>query len=396
MNNTKELLKSIKPKVDLALIIKHYLSMLTNITEYERGVLKDIINCRTKALGGHKSGCNNPDCDHIEIFYNSCRNRNCPKCQGIKKIKWLNDRLKELLPVDYFHVVFTIPDRLNDILLYNKSIGYSLLFKAVSYTLKKAGLDQKHIGGNIGLISILHTWEQKLNFHPHIHCIVPGGGISSDKSEWKNSKNKYLIPVKILSKIFRARFCKLLEKHYNKEVFYFSGKTEDLNKEDVFMDLLKQSCKNDWVVYAKKPFAGAKQVFNYLGCYTYRIGITNYRLVSFENDKVTFKYKDRKNNTTKLLTLDGLTFVKRFILHIIPKRFVKIRYYGFLANCIKKKMIEVCRLLIKDQDINVDALEGKKIDEMISINLSYLEKKCPVCNKGRMVIIKDIQPASSG
>jgi hypothetical protein len=397
MNNSKKTIKSVKPNIDLADIIKHYLPMLTNITEYERGVLNDIINCRTALLGGHKSRCNNSECNNIEIFYNSCRNRNCPKCQGIKKIKWLNSRLKDILPIDYFHVIFTIPEQLNNILLYNKDIGYTLLFQAVSYTLKKSGLDKKHIGGHIGFIGILHTWDQQLNHHPHIHCIVPGGGISSDHKTWKNSKNKYLIPVKVLSKIFRAKLCNLLDKNYKKARLGFSGKTGHLNNYDLFKQLLKDACTKDWVVYAKKPFANTSQVFNYLGRYTHRVGITNYRLVSFEDNKVTFKYRDRKNNKTRVLTIDGLIFVKRFILHIIPKRFVKIRYYGFMANCIKNKMIELCRTLIKDnKNTKTDILEKLDIEELISKNLSYLEKLCPVCKKGHMVIYEKVPVILSG
>ena len=381
-----------KNNVELADILKDQQSNLGYLSCHDNKVINNIISCRTANLGGHLLKCDN--CDHIEISYNSCRDRNCPKCQGIKKLKWIENRQKELLPVPYFHIVFTIPNTLYYLFLYNKSICYNLLFKAVKYSLDKTAKRENNLGARLGFISILHTWDQKLNFHPHIHCIVPSGGLSLDNQKWVNSKSNFFVSVKILSTLFQARLVHLIEKAKKKNLFIFPGKTHYLSNNRSFKNMLINSVKTKWVVYSKKPFGGPALVFNYLGHYTHRVGISNNRIISLQNGKVTFLWKDRRNkNKTKKLTIDSLLFAKRFILHILPKGFMKIRYFGFLGNKCKKDLVPLCRKLI-EESIPVDSysnqqmiiLQAKVKDILNRINV------CPVCCKGHLVFFAVCQP----
>ena len=374
--------------IELADILKAHKNELDSINCYDKKVINNIISCRTSKLGGHILKCDN--CEHIEISYNSCRDRNCPKCQGIKKLKWLEDRQAELLPVSYFHIVFTIPDTLNDLFLYNKAYCYDLLFKAVKYSLDKASKRHENLGAKLGFILILHTWDQKLNLHPHIHCIIPAGGLSFDYRKWIHCKSNFFISVKILSALFQARLIKLIEKSRKKLIF--TGKTFYLKNNKLFKKLLIDSVKSKWVVFAKKPFGGPAQVFNYLGNYTHRVGISNNRIISFNEGKVTFLFKDRRNkNKTKKLTIDSLLFVKRFILHILPKGFMKIRYYGFLGNTVKKELIPLCRDLMQLSS-GSNSYTKKPISLLYEQIDSVMDNiyKCPVCRKGIMVLVSDI------
>jgi hypothetical protein len=385
MNNISESLQ--KKDIELADILRTHIDKIDYISTYEKKVINAITSCRTKALGVHKI-CKCDHCAHIEVLYNSCRNRHCPKCQGSNGFKWVNQRLKDLLPVQYFHVVFTIPHVLNDIILYNKEIGYNLLFKTVSQTLKETALTKKNLGAKIGFIEVLHTWDQQLNFHPHIHCIVAGGGIALKNNKWINCKKKYLINNHILSEVFRGKFLDYLEKSYNKKRLIFTGELSYLNDGSRFKDILKKSCEHNWVVYCKKPFAGPLQVFNYLAQYTHRVGISNKRILSMENDKVTFSWKDRVNNYEKKTTvIDAVLFSKRFLLHILPKGFMRIRYYGILGNPVCKKNIETCRQLLKEAGVeDVDRV----MDSINNFINNYKEKylfSCPVCKEGKLIEI---------
>lgn len=378
--------------VELADIVRGTICRLTGINSYERKILQNIMDCRTAALGGHLYCCTNDGCDYVEISYNSCRDRNCPKCQGQKRLKWISARLEEVLPVEYFHVVFTIPSILHDIFLYNKEYCFRLLFKAVSKTLLEVALQNRKLGIKPGFISVLHTWTQQLNFHPHIHCIVPGGGITPDKEKWKSCKRGYLLPRKILSCVFRGKLLSYLEKAHAKGELHFSGETDYLNTEENFKLLLKKSTSSDWMVYAKKTFAGPAQVINYLGGYTHRIAISNRRILSFKDGEVTFEWKDRRdNNTTKIMTLDAVLFLKRFILHILPKRFTKIRYYGFMANACKTKSIALCRKLIKISGIETEKID-KDLKKTILSKLNRIKEanRCPLCGKGDLFIAEEV------
>jgi hypothetical protein len=340
------------------------------VSEYERRIIKNIIDCRTSVMGGRIEHCNN--CGHEIIMYNSCRNRNCPNCQSNLSFKWFNKHFKGSLPVNYFHSVFTIPEELKDIFLYNKKVCLNILFKSVSKALIQAA--GRRMKSKIGLISILHTWDQKLNFHPHIHCILAGGGLSFDRTKWISVKNKnYLLPVKILSRVFRGKLLFYLNKAKNKGLLKV-----DKNH---FLSICNTVSKKEWVVFMKRPVNGAKHVLKYLSRYTHRIGISNRRILNYDGNSVTFSYRDRRDcNNEKTLTLPAMLFIKRYILHIVPRRFVRIRFYGFLVNRFKTKLLQLCRELILK-----DALDLNHVLPDISVIEFVDYSVCPVCRKGKMV-----------
>ena len=337
--------------LEIADIFRIHANEHTRISNAQKNVINRIVSCRTAKLGGHLLVCNNGSCKYSEISYNSCQDRHCPKCQSLVKEKWIFNREQELLPVPYFHVVFTIPRILAPIALQNKEKVYGLLFKAASQTIKQVAASEKQLNADTGCIAVLHTWDQKILHHPHIHCIVPGGGISKDKSSWISSNPEFFVPVKILSSLFRAKFLKGMEKLFRYDLLSFFNKLGYLKDQHIFKELLIESCKTDWVVYAKRPFRNTKSVINYLGRYTHKVAISNYRLKKLENGMVTFTFRDRKqNNTQKTLQLPVKEFMKRFLLHILPKRFMKIRYFGFLASAIKKEMIALIRSFLLDSN----------------------------------------------
>jgi hypothetical protein len=285
--------------------------------------------CRTAELGGHVDECE--DCGHLKISYNSCRNRHCPKCQFLKKEKWIEARESELLPIAYFHVVFTLPEELNPVALQNREVIYNLLFKAATETLTE--LAHERLGVRIGCTILLHTWGQNLLEHPHLHCIVSGGGLSGDR--WVASKRRFLFPGKVLSRLFKGKFLSFLKKAYE------GGNLQGV---DQFTALLNALYSKEWVVYAKPPFNGPETVLKYLGRYTHRIAITNHRIKSMEEGKVSFSWKDYADgNKKKIMTLDAFEFIRRFLLHVLPPGFVKIRHVGFLSNRNRKACLELCR-----------------------------------------------------
>jgi len=301
-----------------------------------------IEKCRTAALGGHAEKCSN--CGHKRISYNSCRNRHCPKCQSLAREKWITERKKELLPVKYFHIVLTIPEELNRIALQNKKTVYNILFKAGSETLIKLGKDEKHLGGEIGIIALLHTWGQNLIEHPHLHCIVPAGGLSEDGKKWmkpkkgKRQKKDFFIHVNVISDLFKKNFLYYLKKAYDKGELLFEGKIETISNAVEFKKLMNILYSKKWITYCKQPFGGVEQVINYLGRYTHRVAISNHRIKNIEDGKVTFSYKDYRNwSKTKDMTLEASEFIRRFLLHVLPDNFYKIRYYIFSKTSLGKK-----------------------------------------------------------
>jgi len=351
-------------------------------------ILKTIINiedCRTAALGGHIDECE--DCGESRISYNSCRNRHCPKCQTLAKERWLDARKNDLLPVPYFHIVFTIPKELNYLTLLNQKAMYSILFKASSETLLELARDKKYLGSEIGFTMILHTWGQNLMNHPHIHCIVPSGGLSLNNNGWINSKKDFLMPVKVVSRKFRGKFLSYLKEEYkNNTDLVFTGETEELKRKDVFQCYMDKLYKTEWVVYCKPPFGSAEHVLEYLGRYTHRVAISNNRIIALENDYVVFKWRDyRDNNNEKFMTLCADEFIRRFLMHILPPKFVKIRHYGILSNRNRITKLKKCKLLLKVSNVKKQSTISKlSIAELILKLTGKDIFACPIC-KGKMV-----------
>lgn len=305
-----------------------------------------ILQCRTAALGGHVEMCDG--CHDSKVSYNSCRNRNCPKCGNLKKEQWMLDRTSELLPVPYFHTVFTVPHELNSLFLANQKVMYSLLFKAASETLTKLALDPKFLGAQIGVTMVLHSWGQNLSFHPHVHCIVPGGGLSPSGCSFVHSKKKFFIPVRVLSKVFRGKFLCFLKQVFVEEKLRFAGQSLPYAEEASFQSLIDSLYEKDWVVYCKKPFKSPYHVVQYLSRYTHKTAIYNNRLVSMDEETVTFSYRDYKDESkVKLMKLGAMEFLRRFMQHVLPSGFQKIRYYGFLSNCNRKTKLLKCMRLTR-------------------------------------------------
>lgn len=348
---------------------------------HHQKTMGDIAACRSAALGGHIDQCDT--CGHIDVSYNSCRNRHCPKCQNLKREEWLLNREQELLNVGYFHVVFTIPSSLNSLVRFNQKVIYDILFRAVSETLLELAADPKYLGAQLGFISVLHTWGQNLMDHPHIHCIVPGGGISFDGLRWVQSRKKFFIPVRVLAKKFRGKFLAFLKLAFTGGKLHFDGSIKSLSQEMNFRQLLTELYQTNWVVYCKPPFKSPAYVLRYLGRYTHRVAISNQRIVSVQADQVTFKWRDYKaNNCEKLMTVSAFEFIRRFSLHILPIRFVKIRYYGLLSNRNRKVKIKLSKKLL-----GMPAIPAKSLTtlELIVKLLGFDPTICRCCSKGKMV-----------
>ena len=352
-------------------------------------VMHHITVCRTAELGGHIEQCDR--CGFQRNAYNSCRDRHCPKCQSLVKEKWLNDRKAELLPCGYFHLVFTLPHELNPIILCNKTVTLAILFAAVSETLQAFARDpQWRLEGQLGFMAVLHTWSQTLMDHFHLHCIVPGGALSADKTRWAPARDSYLFRVESLAKEFRKRYLQKLEKAFLHGKLIFPGNTQIYGCRRRCKTLLQSLFRTTWIVYAKRPFAGPEQVLEYLGRYTHRVAISNNRIVSMENGKVTFTYKDRKcNHEVKNMTLDVHEFIRRFLLHVLPQGFMKIRYFGFLANTNKKTCIPLLRNLI-DPTAQCPESVAETLQEMMLRLTGDDISCCPQCQKGKMVKVQTL------
>ena len=308
-------------------------------------VLLAIARCRTAALGGHVDQCTR--CGHRAISFNSCRDRHCPKCQTAARERWIAARRRELLPTRYLHVVFTLPHRLAPLVLQNKKVLYDLLFRTSAETLLEVARDPKHLGAEIGFFSVLHTWSQQLNLHPHVHCVVPAGGLSPDHTRWVHSPDHYFLPKKVLHKIFRGKFVTALQRAFQNGQLRFEGDLKLLAQPKTFAAWLRPLYRQAWVVYLKPPFGGPEYVLQYLGRYTHRVAISNHRLVSFTNGQVTFRWRDSAHhNELKLLTLVVDEFLRRFLLHILPRGFVRIRNFGFLAHRKRATLLPLCFQLL--------------------------------------------------
>jgi hypothetical protein len=350
-------------------------------------VMSAIERCRTAALGGHVARCENNACGHTVIAYNSCRNRHCPKCQGAASRDWLEDRRAELLPVPYFHVVFTLPAEIADIAFTNKRIIYGLLFKASSQAMLTIAADPKHLGAKIAITSVLHTWGSAMTHHPHVHMIVPGGGISLDGTRWISCRTNFLLSVRVLSSLFRRLFLDMLAKAFEAGELNFYGRHVSLAEADNFSRFLKRSRKPEWVVYAKRPFGGPAAVLNYLSRYTHRIAISNRRLVSADQHHVAIRYKDYRADHSerwKTMRLTTDDFIRRFLSHVLPKGFHRIRYYGLLANGNRAANIARARELLNAQppQDQSETSEPTAPDE-----LKVLAQPCQCCG-GRMIVIE--------
>jgi hypothetical protein len=366
-------------------------SFVSSLSAVQRRVVQDIVDCRTAALGGHLEQCD--QCGHQQIAYNSCRDRHCPKCQAAARAEWMQARAEELLPVSYFHVVFTLPEQLSLLALQNKRVIYNLLFRAASETLLEIAADPKHLGARIGFFAVLHTWGQTLQAHPHLHCVIPGGGLSADNSQWIASRPGFFLPVKVLSRLFRGKFIAYLYKARDQGQLTYAGQMSDLAEADGFNCLLSKLKRIEWVVYAKPPFGGPEQVLKYLARYTHRVAISNGRMLDLSGDDVTFNYKDyAAGNVTKTMTLDVHEFARRFLLHVLPRGFVRIRYYGFLANGCRAKKLELCRRLLsadkaESGQISEAHKDGDQGDSAIAPQI------CPNCKQGKLIIVEKIAKA---
>jgi len=353
-----------------------------------------IERCRTAALGGHVEQCD--QCHFQRIAYNSCGDRHCPKCQSLARAQWIEDRQAELLDTQYFHVVFTLPEEIAAIAYQNKKVVYDILFRATSETLRTIAADPKHLGAEIGFFVVLHTWGQNLMFHPHLHCVVPGGGLSPDGSRWIPCRKGFFLPVRVLSRLFRRLFLEVLEKAFDDGQLKFFSSLQQLQDRKAFLRHLAPLRKNEWVVYAKKPFAGPQQVLDYVGRYTHRVAISNNRILNIEHVQVTFRYKDYRNGSQqKTMSLSADEFIRRFLLHVLPEGFHRIRYYGFLGNRYRKEKLERCRHLLGmvplQPDSPIEAAELDYRDRYQALTGSSLWE-CPACHRGRMIVIGEIPP----
>ena len=360
----------------------------------QQALMRAIEVCRTPALGGVVEWCSH--CQYSHVQYRSCRNRHCPKCQGLARANWLEQRQAELLPVEYFHVVFTVPQEVAAISYQNKAVVYDILFHATSETLRTIAGDPKHLGAEIGFIAILHTWGQNLMHHPHLHCVVPGGGISPDGKRWVACRPGFFLPVRVLSRLFRRLFLEQLQQAFDDNKLNFYNSLEALCSRVAFAKYLAPTKRAKWVVYAKKPFGGPEQVLQYLGRYTHRVAISNNRLVEFADGQVSFNWKDyRHESHIKTMRLDAQEFVRRFLLHVLPTGFQRIRHYGFLANRYREVKLENCRQLLGVPVPIVEAPDAQlqyqdRYERLTGVSL----RDCPHCGRGHMVLIESFRPGS--
>ena len=378
-----QLIKSQKPKLELADILRNHIAEYRNaypLGPDQHRIVSDLLNCRTAKLGGHVDRCNH--CGAQRIMYHSCRNRHCPKCQQIPREHWLEARKSELLPVTYYHVVFTLPHELNPIILKNKSLMLNILFKAVSQSLLKFG--EKELGGKLGFVALLHTWDQQLKAHFHLHCLVAGGALCKKSKQWIPCKDNYLFNQEALSVVFRGKFIHHL--------------TQAIHRGKLTLDLQYQPFKNTlykhkWVVSVRESIKEPQHVLEYLARYTHRVAIANSRITALKDGRVSFRYKDRKNNILKKTTISAVHFIQRFLLHTLPQGFVRIRHYGFLANRNRTANLTFVRRLLKlpSQLLKITHSLQKMILKLTGIDIT----RCPCCKKGKMKLVAEI-PRQSG
>jgi hypothetical protein len=375
----------------------------SSLSTDQRRAFDAIVACRTNALGGHIEQCD--QCGHERNAYNSCRNRHCPKCQAMARAKWTEARAAELLPIPYFHVVFTLEGKeIGPIALQNKKVVYGILFRAAAATLRQLAAQPEHLGAEIGTVAVLHTWGQQLPHHAHVHCICTGGGISPDGTRWvqckvsNKAKKKFFIPVKVLSLVFRGKFIDFLKRAYRGGELSFHGELAPLKQEYLFEEQLDRAVKRKWVVYAKRPFRGPEQLLKYLARYTHRVAISNNRLIEMRDGHVHFRWKDyRDGGTQKTTWLPATEFIRRFLLHVVPSGFMRIRHSGFLANRFRQQKLELCRQLLGVSSIpgaENAAMMPEEIEEIV--NECEEHRRCPVCGKGRMVQVAELPAENDG
>jgi hypothetical protein len=360
------------------------------LTPQQHRVLKDLTACRTAALGGHVLEC--LECGHQQIAYNSCGNRHCPTCQATAAARWVEAHAADLLSVPYFHLVFTLPNALDPLALANPRIVYNLLLRSAAQTVLEVAANPDHLGAKTGVLVVLHTWGQALQFHPHVHCVVPGGGLSEDGTHWVGSRPDFFLPVRVLSQVFRGKFLAGLRNAYAAGQLRCAGQCANQPQADAqFEQLILSAVRNDWVVYAKRPFGGPEVVLKYLARYTHRVAISNSRLLDFEDGFVRFRYRDYAHrNRKRVMRLSAFEFVRRLLLHVLPMGFVRIRHYGLLSNRRRPQHVELCRRL----------LDGRTSEEAGSCESTTLSesvaptRSCPNCGAARMVVI-ELLPSSS-
>jgi hypothetical protein len=341
-------------------------------------VLYAIQRCRTAALGGHRDRC--VRCGHRAISYNSCRNRHCPKCQTGARDRWLAERSKELLPVSYVHVVFTLPHQLAPLAYQNKGLLYSLLFHASAATLLEVAASPQHLGAEIGFLSVLHTWGQNLQHHPHVHCVIPAGGLTADHSRWIQPRYSFFLPRQVLRQVFRGKFVAGLKRAFRQGKLRFYGEQKGLRDPKLFRALVRSLYRQDWIVYIKPPFGGPEYVLHYLARYTHRVAISNHRLISFQQENVSFRWKDYAHgNKKRIMTLSADEFLRRFLLHVLPKGFVRIRFFGLLAHRRRTTLLPLCRQLLPAATVSSSPSSASPQPPSLW--------RCPVCG-GPMIVIE--------
>jgi hypothetical protein len=361
-----------------------------SLSGQQRKALRAISVCRTAALGGHVDQCD--QCGYRKISYCSCRNRHCPKCHGQARAQWLEKRAAELLPVEYFHVVFTLPQLLAPLALQNQRLVYGILFRAAAETLLQIAADPKHLGARIGFLAVLHTWGQNLHHHPHLHCVVPGGGITPDQCRWISCRRQFLFPVKVLSRLFRGKFVAYLKTAFRRGDLGFHGQLESLGEKSNFVVWLNRVAGSEWVVYAKPPFGGPRQVLKYLARYTHRVAISNQRLIALENGRVTFRWKNyARANEPATMTLQATEFIRRFLLHVLPGGFVKVRHFGFLANRCRRENVRLCRKLLAAKSTQPEGFDPLH-DSLSTGQETGLVDRCPRCKVGNMRPLEILMP----
>jgi putative transposase/transposase-like zinc-binding protein len=386
----------IRPRLEVAEVFREFTPAFLHrygdtISPDQRRVLWHVARCRTAELGGHVDECDR--CGHRRIAYNSCCNRHCPKCQAAARAQWLDQRSAELLPVEYFHVVFTLPHEIGPLALQNRRRIYGMLFQAAAESLLTIAADPRHLGAQIGFLAVLHTWGQNLHLHPHVHCVVPGGGLSPDRSQWIACRPGFFLPVRVLGRLFRAKFLSFLRDAYDRRHILFHGQQWHLEDPIDFRQLVAALREKEWVIYAKPAFGGSPEiVLKYLARYTHRVAISNYRLIGIEDGKVHFYWKDYADgNRQKTMALDGVEFIRRFLLHVVPSGFMRIRHFGFLAHGHRTEKLELCRRLL-----NVEPASDMEPADQPAVDRSTTEAAlpldlCPACKAGRMVVIEEFE-----
>ena len=376
-----------RPALELADIVRAHAADLGPLVAAQRTALRAIANCRTEVLGGRRHACSS--CGFEQVIFNSCRNRHCPRCQGRAQHEWVSRQVEHVLPVEYFHVVFTIPDGLHLFFLLGQAVAYNLLFAAVAETLTEVAANPDRLGAQLGFIGVLHTWTQTLLYHPHIHCLVPGGGLSPDRRRWIPSKTGYFLPVRVLGLVFRGKLLSKLETALETEKIKLTGQQGH--------KALRQAARKRWNVYAKPPFAGPEAVLRYLGRYTHRIAISNRRLLEFSNNQVTFSYRDRANgDRRRSMTLPAVEFLQRFVRHVVPGGFHRIRHFGFLANSVRREALALCRQLLEVGRVEPEtklAPDGSPEKDVAAAVTSA--PICPRCRTGTMLLTETLLPQTT-